>query len=67
MNKKKVILIIPHIGSKSAECIATNFCKSLSDYEKIVLIFEEVIRQDVEANIILNNENIIYKCFIYLG
>jgi hypothetical protein len=49
MNGKKVIFIIPHIGSRSAECIATNLCKSLSDYEKIVLIFEEVIRQDLEA------------------
>jgi len=47
--RKKVIFMIPHIGSKSAECIATNLCKSLSDYEKIVLIFEEVIRQNLEA------------------
>ncbi len=50
MSKKKVTLTIPHIiGSRSAECIATNLCKSLSDYEKIVLIFEEVIGQDLEA------------------
>jgi len=49
MNKKKVIFIIPHIGRSGAECFATNSCKSLSDYEKIVLIFEEVIRQDLEV------------------
>jgi hypothetical protein len=49
MNKKKVIFIIPHIGSRGAEYIATNLCKSLSDYEKIVLIFGEVIRQDLEV------------------
>jgi hypothetical protein len=51
MNKKKVIFIIPYIVSRGAECIATNLCKSLSDYKKIVLIFEEVIKQDVKANI----------------
>jgi hypothetical protein len=49
MNKKKVIFIIPHIGRRSVECIATNLCKSLFDYEKIVLVFGEVIRQDLEV------------------
>ncbi len=49
MSKKKVIFMIPHIGSRGAECIATNSCRSLSDYEKIVPIFEEVIRQYLEA------------------
>ncbi len=61
MSKKKVTLTIPHVGSRSAECIATNLCKSLSDYEKIVMIFEEVIRQDLEACIAFRDENIIYK------
>jgi len=49
MNKKKVIFIIPHIGRRSAEYIATNLYKSLSDYERIVLIFEKFIRQDLEV------------------
>jgi hypothetical protein len=49
MSKKKVMFIIPHLGSGGAESVVANLCKGLVDYGKIVLIFEEVIRQGLEA------------------
>jgi hypothetical protein len=55
MNKEKVMFIIPNLGSGGAERVVVNLCKGLTDYEKVVLIFEEVIKQDVEANIISIN------------
>ena len=55
MNKEKVMFIIPNLGSGGAERVVVNLCKGLTDYKKIVLIFEEVIKQDVEANIISIN------------
>ena len=29
MNKKKVIFIIPHLGSSGAECVVANLCRGL--------------------------------------
>jgi len=43
MNKKKVMFIIPHLGSGGAERVVANLCKGLADYERIVLIFENII------------------------
>jgi glycosyltransferase involved in cell wall biosynthesis len=55
MNKKKVMFIIPNLGSGGAERVVVNLCKGLSDYEKIVLIFENIIKHNVEARIISLN------------
>ncbi len=55
MNKKKVMFIIPHLGSGGAERVVTNLCNGLADYERIVLIFENIIKHNVEARIISLN------------
>jgi len=55
MNKKKVMFIIPHLGSGGAERVVVNLCKGLSNYERIVLIFENIIKHNVEARIISLN------------
>jgi glycosyltransferase involved in cell wall biosynthesis len=55
MNKKRVIFIIPHLGSGGAERVAANLCKGLSDYEKVILVFENIIKQDVNVQIISIN------------
>jgi len=55
MNKKKVMFIIPHLGSGGAERVVANLCKGLADYERIVLIFENIIKHNVEAGIISLN------------
>lgn len=49
MNKKKVMFIIPHLGSGGAERVVVNLCNGLTDYERIVLIFENIIKHKVEA------------------
>jgi Glycosyltransferase len=49
MNKKKVMFIIPHLGSGGAERVVVNLCNGLADYERIVLIFENIIKYKVEA------------------
>jgi glycosyltransferase involved in cell wall biosynthesis len=49
MNKKKVMFIIPHLGSGGAERVVVNLCNGLADYERIVLIFENIIKHKVEA------------------
>jgi len=55
MNKKKVMFIIPHLGSGGAERVAANLCNGLADYERIVLIFENIIKHNVDARIISMN------------
>ena len=55
MNKKKVMFIIPHLGSGGAERVVVNLCNGLADYERIVLIFENIIKHNVEARIISIN------------
>jgi len=55
MNKKKVMFIIPHLGSGGAERVVVNLCNGLPDYEKIVLIFENIIKHNVDAQIISIN------------
>jgi len=55
MNKKKVMFIIPHLGSGGAERVVANLCNGLADYERIVLIFENIIKHNVEAWIISIN------------
>jgi len=55
MNKKKVMFIIPHLGSGGAERVVVNLCNGLADYERIVLIFENIIKHKVEARIISLN------------
>jgi hypothetical protein len=55
MNKKKVMFIIPHLGSGGAERLVANLCNGLADYERIVLIFENIIKHKVEAEIISIN------------
>jgi glycosyltransferase involved in cell wall biosynthesis len=55
MNKKKVMFIIPHLGSGGAERVVANLCNGLVDYERIVLIFENIIKHNVEAQIISIN------------
>jgi glycosyltransferase involved in cell wall biosynthesis len=55
MNKKKVMFIIPHLGSGGAERVVANLCKYLSDYEKVILVFENIIKQDVNVQIISIN------------
>jgi hypothetical protein len=55
MNKKKVMFIIPHLGSGGAERVVVNLCKGLADYERIVLIFENIIKHNVGARIISIN------------
>ncbi len=55
MNKKKVMFIIPHLGSGGAERVVANLCNGLVDYERIVLIFENIIKHNVEAGIISLN------------
>jgi len=55
MNQKKLMFIIPHLGSGGAERVVVNLCKGFSDYERTVLIFENIIKYDVEARIISIN------------
>jgi glycosyltransferase involved in cell wall biosynthesis len=55
MNKKKVMFIIPHLGSGGAERVVANLCNGLADYERIVLIFENIIKYNVDARIISIN------------
>jgi len=55
MNKKKVMFIIPHLGSGGAERVVANLCNGLADYERIVLIFENIIKHNVDARIISLN------------
>jgi glycosyltransferase involved in cell wall biosynthesis len=55
MNKKKVMFIIPQLGSGGAERVVANLCKGLADYERIVLIFENIIKYNVDARIISIN------------
>jgi glycosyltransferase involved in cell wall biosynthesis len=55
MNKKKVMFIIPHLGSGGAERVVVNLCNGLADHERIVLIFENVIKHNVDARIISLN------------
>ena len=55
MNKKKVMFIIPHLGSGGAERVVANLCNGLVDYERIVLIFENIIKHNVDAWIISIN------------
>ena len=55
MKKKKVMFIIPHLGSGGAERVVANLCSGLVDYERIVLIFENIIKHNVEARIISLN------------
>jgi glycosyltransferase involved in cell wall biosynthesis len=55
MSKKKVMFIIPHLGSGGAERVVANLCKGLADYERIVLIFENIIKHNVDARIISIN------------
>jgi len=55
MNKKKVMFIIPHLGSGGAERVVANLCSGLVDYERIVLIFENIIKHNVDARIISMN------------
>jgi glycosyltransferase involved in cell wall biosynthesis len=55
MNKKKVMFIIPHLGSGGAERVVANLCNGLADYERIVLIFENIIKHNVDAWVISIN------------
>jgi glycosyltransferase involved in cell wall biosynthesis len=55
MNKKKVMFIIPHLGSGGAERVVVNLCNSLADYERVVLIFENIIKHNVDAWVISIN------------
>jgi hypothetical protein len=55
MNKKKVMFIIPHLGIGGAERVVANLCNGLADYERIVLIFENIIKHNVDAQIISIN------------
>jgi glycosyltransferase involved in cell wall biosynthesis len=55
MNKKKVMFIIPHLGSGGAERVVVNLCNGLADYERIVLIFENIIKHNIDAQIISIN------------
>jgi len=55
MNKKKVMFIIPHLGSGMAERVVANLCNGLVDYERIVLIFENITKYNVEVQIISIN------------
>ncbi len=52
MNEKKVMFIIPHLGRGGAERVVANLCNGLVDYERIVLIFENTIKHNVEVRII---------------
>jgi len=49
------MFIIPHLGSGGAERVVANLCNGLPDYEKTVLIFENIIKHKVEAWIISIN------------
>ena len=51
----KVMFIIPHLGSGGAQRVVANLCNGLVDYERIVLIFENIIKHNVEARIISIN------------
>jgi hypothetical protein len=53
MNKKKVMFIIPHLGSGGAERVVANLCNGLVDHERIVL--KNIIKYNVEAQIISIN------------
>jgi glycosyltransferase involved in cell wall biosynthesis len=55
MNKKKVMFIIPHLGSGGAERVVANLYNGLVDYERIVLIFENIIKHNVDAQVISIN------------
>jgi len=55
MNQKKVIFMIPHLGSGGAERVVVNLCNGLADYERVVLIFENLIKHKLEAQIISIN------------
>jgi glycosyltransferase involved in cell wall biosynthesis len=51
----KVMFIIPHLGSGGAERVVANLCNGLVDYERIVLVFENIIKYNVDARIISIN------------
>jgi len=63
MNKKKVMFIIPHLGSGGAERVVANLCNGLADYERIVLIFENIIKHNVGARIISINSPATWEGF----
>jgi hypothetical protein len=43
MNPKKLMFIIPHLGSGGAERVVVNLCRGLAGYERVVLTFENII------------------------
>ena len=51
----KVMFIIPQLGSGGAERVVANLCRGLSEYDKVILIFENIIKQDIDAEIISIN------------
>ena len=55
MNKKKVMFIIPHLGSGGAGHVIVDLCNGLVDYERIVLVFGNIIKHNVGAQIISIN------------
>ena len=55
MSKKKIMFIINSLGSGGAERVVTNLCNGLVDYERIVLIFENIIKHNLDAQIISIN------------
>jgi hypothetical protein len=66
MNKNKVMFIIPYLGSlgsSGAERVVANLCNGLVDHERIVLIFENIIKYNVEAQIISINSPAIQNLF----
>jgi len=63
MNKKKVMFIIPHLGSGGAQRVVANLCNGLADYERIVLIFENIIKHNVDAQIISINSPATHNLF----
>jgi len=52
---KKIMFIIPHLGSGGAERVVANLSKIFDNYKKTVVIFQNVIKYEVNANIISIN------------
>jgi len=61
----RLMFIIPHLGGGGAERVVVNLCNGFKDYEKHIVIFENKISYEVEANIISINspasQNIVMK------
>jgi glycosyltransferase involved in cell wall biosynthesis len=49
------MFIINNLGGGGAERVVSNLCKGMGNYEKSVITFDDIIKQEVKANLIFIN------------